>query len=54
MALQVFAGLTHYFVLASMAWMTIEAFYMYVAIVQVFPTYYPKFLFKCSLFGWGE
>ena len=48
------AALTHYFLLAAMAWMSVEAFYMYIAIVRVFHTYYSKFLLKCCLIGWGK
>ncbi|CAG5131282.1 unnamed protein product, partial [Candidula unifasciata] len=47
------AVLLHYFLLASLTWMAVEAFYMYLALVVVFKTYYTNFILKCSLVGWG-
>ena len=51
---QVLACVLHYFMLASWAWMAIEAFYMYIALVKVFHTFQHKFLLKCSLVAWGK
>ncbi|CAG2222328.1 ADGRG6 [Mytilus edulis] len=43
----------HYVLLSAMCWMLIEAFYMYLALIKVFNTYFSHFLLKCCLFGWG-
>ncbi|CAL1538527.1 unnamed protein product [Lymnaea stagnalis] len=50
---KVVAVLLHYFLLASMTWMAVEAFYMYLALILVFKTYFTNFILKCSLVGWG-
>ncbi|XP_071801526.1 adhesion G-protein coupled receptor G6-like [Asterias amurensis] len=47
------AAATHYSLLASMAWMALEAFNMYLALVLVFDKYYSRFMMKMCLFGWG-
>ncbi|XP_013379590.1 adhesion G-protein coupled receptor G6 isoform X2 [Lingula anatina] len=47
------AILLHYFLLATLMWMLIEAFYMYLALVKVFQTYYRKLLLKFAIVGWG-
>ncbi|XP_038059535.1 adhesion G-protein coupled receptor G4-like [Patiria miniata] len=44
---------THYSLLAAMAWMALEAFNMYLALVLVFDKYYSRFMLKMCLFGWG-
>ncbi|XP_030850153.1 adhesion G-protein coupled receptor G2 isoform X3 [Strongylocentrotus purpuratus] len=49
----VVAILLHYFCLASLAWMGVEAFSMYMSFVRVMDTYIPKLLLKCCLVGWG-
>eukprot|EP00057_Strongylocentrotus_purpuratus_P014211 XP_011668685.1 PREDICTED: G-protein coupled receptor 64-like [Strongylocentrotus purpuratus] len=49
----VVAILLHYFCLASLAWMGVEAFNMYMMFVRVLNSYIPKFLLKCSMIGWG-
>lgn len=43
----------HYFVLSSLCWMAVEAFYMYMALIRVFQTYFTHFMAKCSSVGWG-
>ena len=48
------AAATHYSLLASMAWMALEAFNMYLALVLVFDKYYSRFMMKMCLFGWGK
>ncbi|XP_022094854.1 adhesion G-protein coupled receptor G4-like isoform X2 [Acanthaster planci] len=48
------AVVTHYSLLAAMAWMALEAFNMYLALVLVFDKYYSRFMLKMCLFGWGE
>ncbi|XP_078619588.1 uncharacterized protein LOC144886735 isoform X2 [Branchiostoma floridae x Branchiostoma japonicum] len=48
-----FAVLMHYFLLAAMMWMGLEALNMYIALVKVFNTYYKRFMFKLALAGWG-
>ncbi|XP_055888101.1 uncharacterized protein LOC106072137 isoform X1 [Biomphalaria glabrata] len=47
------AVLLHYFLLSSLMWMAVEAFYMYLALVRVFKTYFTNFILKCALVGWG-
>ncbi|XP_050392607.1 uncharacterized protein LOC126811152 isoform X2 [Patella vulgata] len=47
------AVLLHYFLLAALTWMAVEAFYMYLALVLVFKTYYSNFMLKCCIVGWG-
>ncbi|XP_022094855.1 adhesion G-protein coupled receptor G2-like isoform X3 [Acanthaster planci] len=47
------AVVTHYSLLAAMAWMALEAFNMYLALVLVFDKYYSRFMLKMCLFGWG-
>eukprot|EP00057_Strongylocentrotus_purpuratus_P010254 XP_011664728.1 PREDICTED: G-protein coupled receptor 126 [Strongylocentrotus purpuratus] len=49
----VVAILLHYFCLASLAWMGVEAFNMYMMFVRVLNSYIPKFLLKCAMIGWG-
>ncbi|XP_022094807.1 adhesion G-protein coupled receptor G2-like isoform X2 [Acanthaster planci] len=43
----------HFSLLAAMAWMAIQAFNMYMALVRVFATYYSHFLLKMVIVGWG-
>lgn len=43
----------HYVLLSALCWMLVEAFYMYLALIKVFNTYFSHFLLKCCLFGWG-
>ncbi|XP_070189273.1 adhesion G protein-coupled receptor L3-like isoform X2 [Littorina saxatilis] len=50
---KVVAVLLHFSLLSSLCWMAVEAFYMYLALVLVFKTYYTNFILKCSLVGWG-
>ncbi|XP_077976979.1 adhesion G-protein coupled receptor G6-like [Glandiceps talaboti] len=47
------AVLLHYFLLAVLAWMVLEAIQMYLLLVKVFKTYYTHFMVKFSLIGWG-
>ncbi|XP_067675291.1 adhesion G-protein coupled receptor G6-like isoform X2 [Haliotis asinina] len=47
------AVMLHYFMLSALTWMAIEAFYMYLALVVVFKTYYTNFMLKCCVIGWG-
>nr|XP_054767480.1 adhesion G-protein coupled receptor G2-like [Lytechinus pictus] len=47
------AILLHYFCLASLSWMGVEAFSMYMSFVRVMDTYIPKLILKCCLVGWG-
>ncbi|XP_041478594.1 uncharacterized protein LOC121426374 [Lytechinus variegatus] len=49
----VVAILLHYFCLASLSWMGVEAFSMYMSFVRVMDTYIPKLILKCCLVGWG-
>ncbi|XP_038058912.1 adhesion G-protein coupled receptor G2-like isoform X2 [Patiria miniata] len=43
----------HFSLLVAMAWMVIQAFNMYMALVKVFATYYSHFLLKMMIIGWG-
>ncbi|XP_025098275.1 adhesion G-protein coupled receptor G6-like isoform X3 [Pomacea canaliculata] len=47
------AAILHFALLAGICWMAVEAFYMYLALVRVFKTYFTCFLLKCCLVGWG-
>ncbi|XP_041352198.1 adhesion G-protein coupled receptor G6-like isoform X2 [Gigantopelta aegis] len=52
-ACKVVAALMHFALLSALTWMAVEAFYMYLALVLVFKTYFEHFMLKCSLIGWG-
>ncbi|KAK7491587.1 hypothetical protein BaRGS_00017226 [Batillaria attramentaria] len=39
--------------LASLCWMLVEGFYMYLALVKVFMTNIPNFVWKSAIVGWG-
>ncbi|XP_069952640.1 uncharacterized protein [Cherax quadricarinatus] len=43
----------HYFLLASFAWMLVEAVHQYLKFVKVVGTYIPRFLWKASVCAWG-
>ncbi|KAK7478677.1 hypothetical protein BaRGS_00030062, partial [Batillaria attramentaria] len=43
----------HFSLLSSMCWMSVEAFYMYMALVRVFRSNITHFMLKASCFGWG-
>ncbi|KAF8763738.1 Adhesion G-protein coupled receptor G6 like protein [Argiope bruennichi] len=45
--------LLHYSVLATFAWMLVEAYLQYLRLVKVIGTYIPRFLQKAMLFAWG-
>ncbi|XP_077977501.1 adhesion G-protein coupled receptor G6-like [Glandiceps talaboti] len=48
------AVLLHYFLLAVMAWMALEATHMYLLLlVKVFETYISHFIIKLCVIGWG-
>ncbi|XP_013391984.1 adhesion G-protein coupled receptor G6 [Lingula anatina] len=47
------AAFLHYFLLSTMSWMLVEAFYMYLALVKVFDVYFRKMILKFAVFGWG-
>ncbi|XP_072016183.1 adhesion G-protein coupled receptor G4-like isoform X2 [Amphiura filiformis] len=47
------AGLLHYFTLASLCWMAVEGFNMYLLFVRVVNSYVRSLLLKASLIGWG-
>ena len=48
------AVLLHYLLLASLAWMLVEAVEMYQALVTVFAKYAQCYMLKRCLVGWGE
>ncbi|GFO27272.1 G-protein coupled receptor 126-like [Plakobranchus ocellatus] len=50
---KIVAVLLHYCLLASLTWMAVEAFYMYLALIVVFKTYFTRFILKCAIIGWG-
>ncbi|EPY72818.1 hypothetical protein CB1_081801001 [Camelus ferus] len=43
----------HYFLLVSLTWMGLEAVHMYLALVKVFNIYFPNYILKLCLAGWG-
>ncbi|XP_071800900.1 adhesion G-protein coupled receptor G6-like isoform X2 [Asterias amurensis] len=43
----------HFSLLAAMAWMAVQAFNLYMALVKVFEVYYSHFILKIMLGGWG-
>ncbi|XP_035222353.1 uncharacterized protein LOC118195202 isoform X2 [Stegodyphus dumicola] len=45
--------LLHYFIIASFAWMLVEAIIQYFSLVKVVGTYIPCFIQKAMLFAWG-
>ena len=47
------AVLLHYFVLATVMWMGVEGYNMYMSFVQVMATYQSKFMLKASAVAWG-
>lgn len=47
------AAILHYFLLASFAWMGLEALHMYLALVKVFNIYVPSYILKFCAVGWG-
>lgn len=51
---QVIAVILHYSIMATWAWMFVEAYYMYIALISIMPKYYSHMVLKMSLFGWGE
>ncbi|XP_070567743.1 adhesion G-protein coupled receptor G6-like [Ptychodera flava] len=48
------AVLQHYFLLAVLLWMALEATYLYLKLVKVFENYIKNFMVKFSLIGWGS
>ncbi|XP_035678265.1 adhesion G-protein coupled receptor G2-like [Branchiostoma floridae] len=47
------AACLHYFLLAGMMWMAVEAFSMYMAFVKVMSTHISRYVLKVSLIAWG-
>ncbi|XP_036355744.1 adhesion G-protein coupled receptor G2-like, partial [Octopus sinensis] len=47
------AALLHYFLLASLMWMAVEAFHVCLAAVIVVKTYQSHFILKSSILSWG-
>ncbi|XP_077977818.1 adhesion G-protein coupled receptor G6-like [Glandiceps talaboti] len=45
--------LLHYFLLAVLTWMALEAVQMYLMLIKVFKTYIAHFMVKFCLLGWG-
>lgn len=44
----------HWSLLASISWMALEGFHLYLLLVRVFNIYVRRYLLKLSLVGWGE
>lgn len=53
LACDIVAALIHFFCLASVAWMSTEATYMYLLFVQVSSGNDRYFMQKASVIGWG-
>ncbi|CAJ1099201.1 adhesion G-protein coupled receptor G6-like [Octopus vulgaris] len=47
------AVLLHYFLLTSLAWMSVEAFHVFLSVVVVFKRYQTSFMKKSSILAWG-
>ncbi|NXS08884.1 AGRG4 protein, partial [Neodrepanis coruscans] len=47
------AMLLHYSLLAAFTWMCLESVHFYLAFVKVFNVYFPKYILKCCIAGWG-
>ncbi|XP_014911621.1 adhesion G-protein coupled receptor G5-like [Poecilia latipinna] len=47
------ALLLHYSLLASVTWMGLEGFHLYILLVKVFNVYVKRYLLKLSVVGWG-
>ncbi|XP_061176294.1 adhesion G-protein coupled receptor G6-like [Saccostrea echinata] len=50
---KIVAASLHFFLLSAMCWMLIEAYYLYVALIQVFNTHISLFILKTTSAGWG-
>lgn len=50
---KVVAAFLHFFLLSAMCWMLVEAYYMYVALIQVFNSHISLFMLKSLTVGWG-
>lgn len=50
---QIAAALLHYFSLATVLWMGVEAYNLYLQLVKVMAIYHRKFMLKASVFAWG-
>uniref|UniRef100_UPI00358F49E7 adhesion G-protein coupled receptor G6-like isoform X2 n=1 Tax=Myxine glutinosa TaxID=7769 RepID=UPI00358F49E7 len=47
------AAILHYFLLASITWMGLEAAHLYIVIIRVFNTYVRHYILKFFILGWG-
>ncbi|CAI9744539.1 adhesion G-protein coupled receptor G6-like [Octopus vulgaris] len=47
------AVLLHYFLLTSLAWMSVEAFHVFLSVVVVFKRYQTSFMKNSSILAWG-
>ncbi|XP_028999841.1 adhesion G-protein coupled receptor G1-like [Betta splendens] len=50
---QAFGLFLHWSLLASITWMALEGFHLYLLLVRVFNIYVRRYLLKLSLVGWG-
>lgn len=51
---QAFGLFLHWSLLASITWMALEGFHLYLLLVRVFNIYVRRYLLKLSVVGWGE
>lgn len=52
-ACKLLGALLHYGLLTSIAWMALEAWHMYLALVKVFDSYTSHLMKKMCVIGWG-
>lgn len=48
------AAATHYSLLCTLTWFSMEGFHLYLLIIRVFNIHVNRYLLKLSLVGWGE
>ena len=48
----ILAALLQYFMLVYLAWTAVEAFYLYMKLVQVLGTHIQKYVLKATLIAW--
>ena len=50
----ILAGLIHFFLIASVLWMGVEGYNMYILFVRVLNSYQPYFLRRACIIAWGK